>query len=129
MWLQIVGRLTPGFPRTALIKSTCSNSPGWLGERFKEFFDYAICKLKNEFANRPCLDSFLFVLRKTQWRSSRHCVLVGKEFRLECLSRVTEGHPRRGRVAKAKRSCTGIAREELQKFFNCERSELSVLFI
>ena len=74
---------------------------------------------------RTTLVEILFLLKETQWRLFRHCVLVGKEFRFERLSRVTEGHPRRGREALAKRSCTGIAREELQKLLNCERSELS----
>ena len=57
---------------------------------------------------------FLFLIQeKTQWRSSRHCVLVDKKFRIERLSRVAEGHPWRGRGVLAERSCTGIAREEL----------------
>lgn len=37
--------------------------------------------------------------KRRKWRLYRHCVVVDGEFRNERQSRVTEGHPRRGREA------------------------------
>ena len=48
-------------PGTAPIKVELVNSPERLGDEFENFFDYAICKLKNEFALYPKIDPFLRV--------------------------------------------------------------------